>query len=94
MPAPKVVHLSSAPQATSTDFASSAHVGRRGLRGSVVMQRDRDETADGVGSAATPRARNRLEPYPPARRVVETRCRQKAQIYRLHDPELLFWWLP
>jgi glycosyltransferase involved in cell wall biosynthesis len=61
----------------------------------LVIQHDRDETVDGVRIRAVPRARNRFERMTrTARRVVQIGAAEKAQIYHLHDPELLLWSLP
>ena len=56
----------------------------------LVVQHDKDETVDGVKIAALPKPRHRLQRILGlAFQTLRFALKQKAEVYHLHDPELL-----
>jgi len=55
----------------------------------LIAQHDKDEVIDGIRIIALPRPRNRLWRMLGTWRVFRLALRQKADIYHIHDPELL-----
>ena len=55
----------------------------------LIAQHDRDELVGGIRIIALPKPKNRLRRMLGTWRVCKLAFKQKAEIYHLHDPELL-----
>jgi glycosyltransferase involved in cell wall biosynthesis len=94
MPATKVVHVTSAHPASDVRIfrKQCRTLAAAGYDVVLVAPHDRDETVDGVRIHSIAPGRGRFERMTrTARRAVRAAAGEKAQIYHLHDPELLLW---
>jgi glycosyltransferase involved in cell wall biosynthesis len=94
MPASKVVHVTSAhPPSDVRIFQKECRtLAAAGYDVVFVVPHDRDETVDGVRLRAIAPARGRFERMTRTSwRAVRAAAAEKAEIYHLHDPDLLLW---
>jgi glycosyltransferase involved in cell wall biosynthesis len=97
MRAPKVVHVTCGHPCTDVRIfrKECRTLAAAGYDVVLVAPHDRDETIDGVRLRAIAPAHGRFERWTRTSwRAVRAAAGEKAQIYHLHEPELLIWSLP